>query len=89
MRKNTKFRNRAKNERTFFFWFMAVGGDLSFAKYDGQEDQEQPPVIRKSSFSERGSEIKRLHNYQFRSRHEVTLDNYPDLQNLTFEPIAS
>jgi len=40
---------------------------------------------KRSSFKERALQIKQLYNYKFANLHDDNLENYPNIETLTFE----
>ena len=43
-------------------------------------------VTQKSTFKNKASEIKEKYNYKFANLQDDNLQNYPNIQNLIFEP---
>lgn len=89
MKPKTKNRQREtgfKAKVKFYFWLVSIGADVRDFNPDNLQIHEIPPR-RKSTFKKRVSEIKAKYNHRFKLDHlnDNFLENYPNIESITFE----
>jgi len=82
MKTKTK-RTGIKAKVKFYLWLVSIGADLKNFDPENIEIHELAPK-QKSSFKNRASEVKEKFNYIFKMREQDFMQDYPNLENLTF-----
>ena len=84
MKTNNKINSRnIKAKIKFYLWLVSIGTDLKNFDPAIIEIHELTPK-QKSSFKSRAKEVKERFNYTFKMREQDFMQDYPNLDNLTF-----
>jgi len=86
MKTKTKTRTGIKAKVKFYSWLVSIGADLKNFEPENIQIHEIP-AKRKSSFKNRGPEIKAKFNHRFKLDHlrQDFLQGFPDIESVLFE----